>query len=127
MAEIERLHHELDRANESVDDKLDRLEDAGLGVVELTRKLDDARSRIISLEDEIARLSRKEDRRAHRLERLRCQKCLTKVRFSDADERYAFFATALKFLLSACVALSTFHALLWLPSLRRHRRGPPKR
>ncbi|KAF9048336.1 hypothetical protein BDZ89DRAFT_1057909 [Hymenopellis radicata] len=86
ILEISRLHHELDRANESVDDKLDKLEDAGLGVVSLTRKLEDARARIVALEDEIARLSRKEDRRTRRMEKLRCQKCLTKVRVSDADE-----------------------------------------
>ena len=87
VAEISRLRRELDNANESVDDKLDKLEDAGLGVVALTRKLEDARSRIASLEDEIARLSRKDDRRTRRLEKARCQKCLTKVKIMDMDER----------------------------------------
>ncbi|KAJ7117849.1 hypothetical protein C8R44DRAFT_832392 [Mycena epipterygia] len=79
LAEITRLQRELDRANESIDDKLDKLEDAGLGVVGLTKRLEDARARIVALEEEIARLSRKEERRVHRLERARCQKCLTKV------------------------------------------------
>ncbi|KAJ3917416.1 hypothetical protein F5877DRAFT_44671 [Lentinula edodes] len=79
VAEISRLQRELDRANESIDDKLDKLEDAGLGVVGLTKKLEDARSKIRSLEDHIARLSRREERRLRRLERIRCQKCLTKV------------------------------------------------
>lgn len=79
VAEISRLQRELDRANESIDDKLDKLEDAGLGVVGLTRKLEDARAKIVSLEDEIARLSRREDRRTRRLERARCKKCLTKI------------------------------------------------
>jgi predicted nucleic acid-binding Zn-ribbon protein len=79
IAEINRLQSELDRANDSIDDKLDKLEDAGLGVVGLTKKLEDARARIVILEDEIARLSRREDRRIRRLERARCQKCLTKV------------------------------------------------
>jgi len=93
VAEINRLQRELDRANESIDDKLDKLEDAGLGVVGLTKKLEDARSRIIALEDEIARLSRREDRRIRRLERARCQKCHIKVDLRDvitsveADER----------------------------------------
>lgn len=93
VAEINRLQHELDRANESIDDKLDRLEDAGLGVVGLTKKLEDARARILSLEDEIARLSRREDRRIRRLERARCQKCHVKVDWhtvltsTAADER----------------------------------------
>ncbi|KAJ7255461.1 hypothetical protein B0H12DRAFT_533693 [Mycena haematopus] len=91
IAEIARLQRELDRANESIDDKLDKLEDAGLGVVGLTKRLEDARAKIVVLEEEIARLSRKEQRRVHRLERARCQKCLTKVDLrsvirADADE-----------------------------------------
>jgi chromosome segregation ATPase len=92
LAEITRLQRELDRANESIDDKLDKLEDAGLGVVGLTKRLEDARAKIVALEEEIARLSRKEQRRTHRLERIRCQKCLTKVDLrnvirAEADER----------------------------------------
>lgn len=90
IAEISRLQRELDRANQSIDDKLDKLEDAGLGVVGLTRRLEDARSKISRLEDEIARLSRREERRLHRLERARCQKCHIKIDFShlaQADER----------------------------------------
>ncbi|KAJ7879992.1 hypothetical protein B0H14DRAFT_2708159 [Mycena olivaceomarginata] len=91
LAEITRLQRELDRANESIDDKLDKLEDAGLGVVGLTKRLEDARAKIVALEEEIARLSRKEQRRTHRLERIRCQKCLTKVDLrniirAEADE-----------------------------------------
>ncbi|KAF8639093.1 hypothetical protein AX17_001738 [Amanita inopinata Kibby_2008] len=79
LAEITRLQRELDRANESIDDKLDKLEDAGLGVVGLTRKLEDARAKIVALEDEIARLTRKEDRLVHRMERIRCHKCHVNV------------------------------------------------
>ncbi|KIL69166.1 hypothetical protein M378DRAFT_70128 [Amanita muscaria Koide BX008] len=79
VAEITRLNRELDRANESIDDKLDKLEDAGLGVVALTKKLEDARSKISALEDEISRQSRREDRLIHRMERIRCQKCRVKV------------------------------------------------
>ncbi|PBK99751.1 hypothetical protein ARMGADRAFT_516895 [Armillaria gallica] len=78
IAEISRLQYELDIANESIDDKLDKLEDAGLGVVGLTQKLEDARARIVALEDEIARLTRKEERRMRYLEKARCRKCLTK-------------------------------------------------
>lgn len=94
VAEINRLQQELDLANESIDDKLDKLEDAGLGVVGLTKKLEDARTKIVKLENEIARLSRREDRRSRRLERLRCQKCHIKVDLKpiqaslEADERY---------------------------------------
>ncbi|KAJ7781957.1 hypothetical protein DFH07DRAFT_1017858, partial [Mycena maculata] len=84
LAEINRLQRELDRANESIDDKLDKLEDAGLGVVGLTKRLEDARARIVALEEEIARLSRKDQRRVHRLQRARCQKCLTKVDLRSA-------------------------------------------
>ncbi|KAF9038520.1 hypothetical protein BJ165DRAFT_1352368 [Panaeolus papilionaceus] len=88
LAEIQRLQRELDQANESIDDKLDKLEDAGMGVVGLTRKLEDARAKIARLEDEIARLTRKEDRRSRRLSRARCQKCYIKVdlRHLNSDE-----------------------------------------
>jgi chromosome segregation ATPase len=91
IAEITRLQRELDRANENIDDKLDKLEDAGLGVVGLTKKLEDARSKISSLEDEIARSSRREERRMRRLERTRCHKCHIKINLSGLghlDERY---------------------------------------
>lgn len=91
IAEITRLQRELDRANENIDDKLDKLEDAGLGVVGLTKKLEDARSKISSLEDEIARSSRREERRMRRLERTRCHKCHVKINFpglGHLDERY---------------------------------------
>lgn len=79
VVEIARLQQELDRANESIDDKLDQLEDAGLGVVELTKRLEDARDHIAALEDEIARLMRRDERRYHRLQRVRCLKCRAKV------------------------------------------------
>ncbi|EKM50608.1 uncharacterized protein PHACADRAFT_152721 [Phanerochaete carnosa HHB-10118-sp] len=79
VAEIERLQQELERANEDIDEKIDRLEDAGLGVVSLTKQLEDARERIHALEDEVGRLSRREERRVQRLEKLRCQKCRVKV------------------------------------------------
>ncbi|KAK7025162.1 PACT-coil-coil domain-containing protein [Favolaschia claudopus] len=91
LVEIARLQRELDHANNSIDDKLDKLEDAGVGVVGLTKRLEDARAKIVALEEEIARLSRREQRRLHRLERARCQKCLTKVDLrsvirADGDE-----------------------------------------
>lgn len=89
IAEISRLQYELDVANESIDDKLDKLEDAGLGVVGLTQKLEDARARIVALEDEIARLTRKEERRMRYLEKARCRKCLTKFNLglSEGNDR----------------------------------------
>ncbi|EIW75087.1 hypothetical protein CONPUDRAFT_169516 [Coniophora puteana RWD-64-598 SS2] len=79
LAEIARLQTELDRANENIDDKLDKLEDAGLGVIGLTRNLEDARTQIAALESEVNRLKRREERRARRLARLHCRKCLVKV------------------------------------------------
>lgn len=93
LAEISRLQRELDNANNNIDDKLDKLEEAGLGVVGLTRKLEDAREEIVRLGDEIARLSRREERRTRRLERARCRKCLVKIDLSglDVDERYISF------------------------------------
>jgi chromosome segregation ATPase len=93
LAEINRLQRELDRANESVDDKLDRLEDAGHGVIGLTRQLSDARAKIVVLEEQLARLGRRETRRLKRLERARCGKCRTKMdlrhleRAAVGDER----------------------------------------
>lgn len=93
VAELARLQQELDRANASIDDKLDRLEDAGFGVVDLTKQLEDARDHIAALEDEIARMARREERRVRRLERLRCTKCRTKIdtrslqSMGEADER----------------------------------------
>jgi chromosome segregation ATPase len=89
VSEIARLQSELDRANESIDEKLEQLEDAGLGVVSLTRQLEDSKARVSSLEDEIARLVRKDDRRTRRMQKMRCLKCRTKVDFKDidADER----------------------------------------
>ncbi|KAG2345767.1 hypothetical protein BDR05DRAFT_960035 [Suillus weaverae] len=94
LSEIARLQTELDRANDNIDQKLDELEDAGLGVVSLTRELELARSKISQMENEMGRLQRREDRRLHRLQRLRCQKCMVKVdtstlqRFYDADESF---------------------------------------
>jgi len=79
VAEISRLRKELDRANESIDDKIDKLEDAGIGAVGLAQKLEDARGHITSLEDEIARLRRTEDRRSKRLERIRCKRCQMRI------------------------------------------------
>ncbi|KIY70545.1 hypothetical protein CYLTODRAFT_391816 [Cylindrobasidium torrendii FP15055 ss-10] len=86
VAEIARLRVQLDEANENVDDKMDKLEDAGLGVISLTKKLEDARARIIALEEEISRLNRKDERRTRRLQKARCQKCLVKVKIMDGDE-----------------------------------------
>ena len=79
IAEIQRLQQELDQANESIDDKLDKLEDAGLGVVGLTKKLEDARARIAQLEDELARALRKEERVFRRLGRAKCKECHVKL------------------------------------------------
>jgi chromosome segregation ATPase len=131
IAEINRLQRDLDRANESIDDKLDKLEDAGLGVVGLTKKLEDARSRFVFLEDEIARLSRREDRRIRRLERVRCQKCHAKVDLrsvvasAEIDERYVaepiifrvvFLTSSLFFSVRSKSRQGIFHL-----NLRRHR------
>lgn len=94
LAEIVRLQTELELANDSIDQKLDELQEAGLDAVELTKNLEDARSNIVSLEHENARLQRREERRLRRLEKLRCQKCFVKIdpsrlqRAYEADERY---------------------------------------
>jgi len=85
LTHIADLQHQLQEVNQSLDDKLDQLEDAGLGVVGLTQKLEDAREKIVQLEEEVSRLQRREERRIRRLQRLRCSKCQTKVKFSDLN------------------------------------------
>jgi hypothetical protein len=50
LAEISPLQHKLDCANKSIDDVMDRLEDVGLGMVELTRRLKDVWAKIHVLE-----------------------------------------------------------------------------
>jgi hypothetical protein len=119
VAEISRLHRELDRANESIDDKLDKLEDAGLGVVGLTKKLDDARSRIVALEEETARQSRREIRRIRHLERVKCQKCHAKMdlrainRAAEGDERYTILKHIRRLLLAnPCFVLFKFDRII---------------
>ena len=57
-------------------------------------KRQEERQRTASLEDDLARLSRRDERRMKRLERARCGKCKSKVELRgmsgpiDADERY---------------------------------------
>ena len=111
VAELARLQQDLDKANASIDEKLDRLEDAGFGVVELTRQLEDARSELLALEDDNARMARREERRVRRLQRLRCTKCRTKVDTSgltstgDADERLISIMLIFRTLLTMPVPL----------------------
>lgn len=90
FSEVARLRQELERANQSIDEKLERIEEAGMDVVSLTRQVEDGRARIAALEDEADRLLRKDDRRTRRLQKMRCGKCRTKIdaRSIDADERY---------------------------------------
>ncbi|TDL23585.1 hypothetical protein BD410DRAFT_720667 [Rickenella mellea] len=95
LAEISRLQKELDQANESIDDKLDKLEEAGLGVVQLTKLLQDARARITGMEGDIAALRRKDARRLRRMHKIRCAKCHSTMdvsalsRWLDQDDNSA--------------------------------------
>ncbi|KAH8833076.1 hypothetical protein DL96DRAFT_1523381 [Flagelloscypha sp. PMI_526] len=84
-AKISQLQRDLDIANEQIDDRVDRLNDAGITNVVLIQKLDDARSKVTALEEELARLARTESRRHHQLQRMRCQKCRMKI---DADKLF---------------------------------------
>ena len=86
LAEIERLQFELDKANEVIDDKLDRLEDAGVGVISLTQQLEDAKTKVTMLEVEITRITRRDERRMKRLQKLRCQKCRVKIDLTPITE-----------------------------------------
>ncbi|QRW02977.1 centrosomal targeting protein [Ceratobasidium sp. AG-Ba] len=65
----------LAEANESIDDKLDKLEKAGAGTVSLTTNLHVAKEKITSLERELAHLGRREERLIKKLQRCRCAKC----------------------------------------------------
>ena len=93
LHEIQRLQSELDRANENIDEKLDRLEDAGFGVVGLIQQLEDERAKNAGLKEDIARFGRREDRRLRQMKRIRCTRCHSKVdptglSRSGGDERY---------------------------------------
>ena len=46
IEEIGRLQKELNEANESIDDKIDKLEEAGLGVVGLSQALAESRRQV---------------------------------------------------------------------------------
>lgn len=97
IAEIERLQYELDHANEEIDDKLDRLEDAGVGIISLSQQLEDSKAKVSMLEVEITRITRREERRLRRLQKLKCQKCHTKVELAaiieiNGDETYVHIA-----------------------------------
>jgi chromosome segregation ATPase len=94
VAEIQRLERELGRANESIDEKLDRLEHAGFGNVELEMRLNDERARTGALEEDVSRLNRREERRLRRLAKAKCPHCRQRAdmrslnRVADGDERW---------------------------------------
>lgn len=67
LKQISLLERELAHANENVDDKIDKLEEYGRGVVSLTDKLADAETRINFLDSEVKRLERREERRAYKV------------------------------------------------------------
>jgi predicted mannosyl-3-phosphoglycerate phosphatase (HAD superfamily) len=65
----------LAEANESIDEKLDKLEEAGAGAVALNQNLYLSREKVTGLERELARLERREERLIKKLQRCRCAKC----------------------------------------------------
>jgi myosin protein heavy chain len=65
----------LVEANESIDQKLDKLEAAGTETINLTKNLYLSKEKITSLERELARLGRREERLIKKLQRCRCAKC----------------------------------------------------
>jgi hypothetical protein len=75
VVEIQRLERELGQANESIDEKLDRLENAGFGNVELEMRLNNERAKTAMLEEDIAQLDRREERRLRRLAKAKCPHC----------------------------------------------------
>ncbi|KAG8774532.1 hypothetical protein FRC20_005346, partial [Serendipita sp. 405] len=76
LRQISMLERELAHANENVDDKIDKLEEYGRGVLGLTNKLVGAESRVEFLQGEVKRLERRENRRARRaLKGVACHNC----------------------------------------------------
>ncbi|KAG8721405.1 hypothetical protein FRC08_013359 [Ceratobasidium sp. 394] len=75
QARVAEVDARLAEANESIDDKLDRLEKASAGNVVLSKNLYLAKEKITSLEREVAHLGRREERLVKRLQRCRCAKC----------------------------------------------------
>ena len=99
IAEIQRLQHQLDVANRSIDMKVDQLEEAGLDVVRITNKLDEALERIIALQREINALRLRTDTRDSE-RRIKCTKCgwtaqlpSCEITAREYDEYVEFFAT----------------------------------
>jgi hypothetical protein len=85
IRQISLLERELAHANESVDDKIDKLDEYGRGVIGLTDKLADAESRLAFLDGEVKRLERREERRARRLKKgISCGGCGGIVRITGA-------------------------------------------
>ncbi|GJJ11416.1 hypothetical protein Clacol_005649 [Clathrus columnatus] len=79
LAQIQTLQEELHVANDNIDQKVNKLEEAGMGIISLTEKLEDARTRTTTLEDEVGRLVRRDERRTRRLERANCKECGVKI------------------------------------------------
>ncbi|KAG9100904.1 hypothetical protein FRC06_003550 [Ceratobasidium sp. 370] len=75
QAQMLELGARLAEANESIDDKLDRLEKAGAGAVTSSKDLYLTKEKITSLEREVAHLGRREERLIKKLQRCRCTKC----------------------------------------------------
>ena len=60
IEEIGRLQKELNEANESIDDKIDKLEEAGLGVVGLSEALAESRRQVSELKARLAQYQERE-------------------------------------------------------------------
>lgn len=100
VAEIDRLQAELDQANESIDDKIDRLEEVGAGVVGLTRELERARSTIVELEEHVANMLTREQSHTRRLRNFKCScgkgmPAHVLIKVVSENEQYALLETFL--------------------------------
>ncbi|KAI0036219.1 hypothetical protein K488DRAFT_82325 [Vararia minispora EC-137] len=79
LAKIRDLQVQLDQANEDIDEKLDRLNNVNFEGVMLRQQLADERAKTLSLEDDLARQARRDERRMRRLEKARCTQCHAKI------------------------------------------------
>lgn len=72
-AEVERLQRDLDCVNASIDNKVEKLEDAGLNVYELSERLNKAIDKIAALQRDINDLDRRQEGNTGHV--LECAKC----------------------------------------------------
>ncbi|KAG8927962.1 hypothetical protein FRC02_007546 [Tulasnella sp. 418] len=75
LSQLEKMQNELVQAYDKVDDKMDKLQQAGRETMKLKVTVSDLEGKLTSLESEVEILKGKEDRLKERLTRWRCRTC----------------------------------------------------